>query len=756
MAADKSKNIIVFSNPIDEFIDSLMDVTRRNEVVAFLRYIEIKAKDAEKDLNSINEVETINDGIMLGEIPEEENLKERLNVLLQDFPSEFAKVGNCKCKRSIIVFFVPGRKATPIYLGDWSSQRQSIDKRLDSLHRELIRRQFKLLENGDGYDHLFEFTHAFLVRGLSLNKLNMSFMVSNISDADQYFQEEDESRITWKVGSEVKDKFKNEKLLVTGVVATGDSLVIQASYFDHSEDNLNNTLCYLHETFASKVLLKYYAPFIQFNTRSLKKALMATNISQSFLKYSGLELHEKSNFTYEWEDRCCADLSEVIYENLIKKLSTIHETITTTEEKIYDKLKETLNTNGYESLIRTLKGESPPKAGILWRFPDKLPKRTFTQEVEATQRALGIGTRDHVIHPFQTFLLGTLLINKTHAEFLEAIKINFPGYDSSTHTGPLHEEPLLTFLKAAWFVCATMHDIGYPVQVADDLIKTFRDEIGNLLDFRHLPNPSLRIDDAIYSDPRAEWIMRRLAIGLYQIIEPNLSDDFKERYNRELLCESLCWLIKWFTFIKKRHEMASTLAMAMLFLKNSTPSIPVLKQFTKSGIVQLTAIETHILLPIMIHHILDWADDIEEEINSENGAFSNSVIKNMIEPLAEMFDGSINKIINFKNLPLGVLLVICDLFQEWGRPGFRDDEKYPVQIMGVLDGTSSLPELTVTLYYSETDFTHESSEQPHSDYQKRDVRVKRIEKLFDRGPLEKFKAKFKSNIADSDVFILDE
>ncbi len=521
---------------------------------------------------------------------------------------------------------------------------------------------------------------------------------------------------------------------------------------------------HLQELFARTVLAKFYAPLIQFNTRTLRVALQRTNISRSFLQAAGTRLDAGAAFTYEFEDRgrkhkkrCCADFPELIYQDLIGKLDTIFDTTMEIEKSVYKYLREKELNVAYPILRKCLRSDGRhPKAPELWLFPADIDRQRLVQEVEYAQRALQMKTRDHVIHPFQTFLLGTLLINENEVAFRRAIATSFhiPEDDPElAETDSRKSKAVRAFLKAAWFVASTMHDIGYPIQVFEDVSDALRRQIADLLDLDGelvASSQHLRIEGLLYDDPRSVLILRRLALGFYELIKEKVPQSVLRRYGNgdrkqahAFLSRAFAWLLNRLTFVEMRHEMVSTLAVAMLFLKTNPPGPLTAARFAQA--TELNPIERHVLLPVMLHHILDWPD-LDLQADPDRGGtspFGGQVLRSLLQILKKPDQAGL---MTFRDCPLAVLLAICDLFQEWGRPGGKSTGGFPNHIEGTIDFVDKLPKLTTELLYRGGGVFKDSPPKQQKDFRSRKPRVDRIDALFDRGCLDNLQAEFRCNL----------
>jgi hypothetical protein len=355
------------------------DENKFEEIVAWITgaadFITIIAKEAEEVIHEYH-----NQGDDLDKNKDDSGaFKQKLEDLCGNkFTDAF------KCTRSVIVYFVPGRKPMAAFI-EWDrDKQQEILNRVNELDTLLNRQQFNVTKRK--FNHLFEFSHAIFQDAIKDSKPR-SFLIPEIvpKGASRNRIVHELTKYRWELDESLKEKFKDEMLLVTGVVTTKDSLVIQATYYnkDFLKSLFNNVnlkrydkvllfsaMRHLHEMFAREVLSRFYAPLIQFNAKTLRIALQRTNVSKSFLEQAGRRLvnDDENNFTYSFkhkeEPRCCADLYEIIFCDMVDKMDTIFETIIKVEEEMYYDLQARLEENQ-----NTLKQN---KDYALWQFPERL------------------------------------------------------------------------------------------------------------------------------------------------------------------------------------------------------------------------------------------------------------------------------------------------------------------------------------------------------------------------------------------------
>lgn len=101
-------------------------------------------------------------------------------------------------------------------------------------------------------------------------------------------------------------------------------------------------------------------------------------------------------------------------------------------------------------------------------------------EFEKTLYGSGKYYRDHVIHVFRTWLSGVACLVKNNGEYLENMSV-----------GEKNENILVTRSEklSIWTIIALTHDLGYPLEKAQDIINSTRSMISTFI-----PNPSISMD----------------------------------------------------------------------------------------------------------------------------------------------------------------------------------------------------------------------------------------------------------------------
>ena len=88
--------------------------------------------------------------------------------------------------------------------------------------------------------------------------------------------------------------------------------------------------------------------------------------------------------------------------------------------------------------------------------------------------------RDHIIHVFRTWLLGVSLLAKNDGAYLNEIDIREKGY-----TAKINNLEKLSI----WTIIALTHDLGYPLQKANNVIEVTRKMVGTFI-----TNPDISVD----------------------------------------------------------------------------------------------------------------------------------------------------------------------------------------------------------------------------------------------------------------------
>ena len=224
------------------------------------------------------------------------------------------------------------------------------------------------------------------------------------------------------------------------------------------------------------------------------------------------------------------------------------------------------------------------------------------------------GYRDHMIHPFQVFLMGSIIIDNYYPEFTQA-------YNSKLQPAPSGS------LDFAWLLCATFHDFCYPIQMYESVSKRFFSEF---LQIKNAPSLSQFETDKI--------LLRK---GQMKLIDQlvSLYCHYNIGQNNNWVFDSQCKINEEIRFIllQKVSEKKNHAALSALTLLNTVLGEKVAK-----------------------------LDD-----NYLEGAFSSAVypaaLAIALHDNAILRDLPRNNYIIFDSMPLTLLLIYCDNAQEFGR-----------------------------------------------------------------------------------------
>lgn len=229
------------------------------------------------------------------------------------------------------------------------------------------------------------------------------------------------------------------------------------------------------------------------------------------------------------------------------------------------------------------------------------------------------GYRDHMIHPFQVFLMGSIIIDNYYDEFKQA-------YNSKLQPAPLGS------LDFAWLLCSTFHDFCYPIQMFESVSKRFFSE------FLQIKNaPSLSQFDS------QKILLRK---GQMKLIDQlvSLYCHYSNGPNNNWVFDSQCKINEEIRFIllEKVSEKKNHAALSALTLLNTVLG---------EEIAQL-------------------------DENYLEGAFSSAVypaaLAIALHDNAILRDLPRSNNIVFDSMPLALLLIYCDNAQEFGRAKHRE------------------------------------------------------------------------------------
>lgn len=217
--------------------------------------------------------------------------------------------------------------------------------------------------------------------------------------------------------------------------------------------------------------------------------------------------------------------------------------------------------------------------------------------------------RDHVVHAINTFLLGVYILEK----------VNFPIFKGARFDYPF-----------MWKLCGPTHDLGYPLEIAQNVKKPFVDEMNQILDSYNSPSPKLGSEN--YPENMEKLCGDRDANVLIQkrLTEWALGIDVQEYYD---------WL-------KRKNKIDHGVI---------------------SALSQLKVIDA---LYYKVNPNRQNIDITDGKLNFNQKNFDLDIVSAssalFIHNIDINYYGFSNKII-FQLSPLAFLLFLCDTFQEWDR-----------------------------------------------------------------------------------------
>jgi hypothetical protein len=225
--------------------------------------------------------------------------------------------------------------------------------------------------------------------------------------------------------------------------------------------------------------------------------------------------------------------------------------------------------------------------------------------------------RDHYLHQFQVFVLGSCILDKM-------ITCGCPDLPPN--------------IDKQWLITSSFHDVAYPLQLYDSWAKKFFEE-------------SLGIPDMGESDLKSYFIDRSLLSSLGFIINALSERHFGGPLKGNWLSQERGLVLFFYDRITKlKHHCI----LSSIFL---------LKQAQKYSPDQVDELFVPPALAIALHHY----NDVFKKLNSKDEAWKNLPENRKLES------------IDFCKNPLAFMLMFCDCVQEWGRPKLGDNPHTEVE-----------------------------------------------------------------------------
>jgi hypothetical protein len=217
--------------------------------------------------------------------------------------------------------------------------------------------------------------------------------------------------------------------------------------------------------------------------------------------------------------------------------------------------------------------------------------------------------RDHVVHAINTFILGAFILEK----------IKFPKF-----RGARFDYPFM------WKLCGPTHDLGYPVEIAQNIREPFAHEVNDILESIGSPSPKVQLEpypenlDILCENRDANQIIQK------RLTEWGLGINIKDYYT---------WLKNK---DKTDHGVVSALAQLKVIEAKYYQANPKRKN-------------KNIRQKLYNFNQKNFDLDI---VSASSALFIHNIDLD--------YKGFSNKI-SFKVAPLAFLLFLCDTFQEWDR-----------------------------------------------------------------------------------------
>lgn len=695
------------------------------------------------------------------------NLSETFDDIFSGIPDYFG----------LTVFFMPGTDiATPIFYGKWAKTSKDdinyLNKyslyyknhffdiednngRIDKVSMDLRHLKYPLYDkitisepidlpkDEIDIDHFFFWIKALIdlkyISGYEITGSNVLYVngdgfileydYGENSERPYYkLRHNDGSTITvyWKANDKWQENKmgKQPSMLFNPIYINHDTFVLVVTFLtspiqkQEKLDNINQ-LKAVHKLFSSSIFDCIYNAILRENNQVIFDNLQRGFISKSLLDNSSENLDSKSKFTFKWFELIetgkardtdkplyCADLRSFIYGDYYKNPQDIFKLILDVEKFIFVELKKDFSTSS--ALINTT------------LLPQELPNSLVLKNIELTQRSLSMYDRDHIVHQFQVFLLGTNLINEYYDRFINSFK---DCIEREIKGISLSQPEILSLLKFSWFFTSVNHDIGYPIQKIDNVLKELRDNVCSLPNIsteyiKGMPKFKINFSQILYDDPRSYIILKEIAYKVSTFDRSNLdTEDKKQRW---------WYLIRYLTFEKKRHELMSVLSLGLHFVNESHKKI---ESFIYSDYGKF--IINFILLPITLHHFHVWDDDGQDIPKPGNYKDKRTFFTNNLPKKGKLK-------VDFDENPIAILLLFCDSWQEEGRPSGDKKEAWANSCTEELDLTKK--EYKLVFHY-----THSRSETQKKCEEDLIAKIKKVKPLFNTllglGPLSSFNVK---------------
>lgn len=216
--------------------------------------------------------------------------------------------------------------------------------------------------------------------------------------------------------------------------------------------------------------------------------------------------------------------------------------------------------------------------------------------------------RDHIIHPFQVFLMGTVIIDSNYSLFSRLHKRKFQNSQDDS-------------VDFSWLLCSTFHDMCYPIQMYETFNKNF---FQNFLQTEMSP-VVFQTEKLLLEDDNLKYLDQLVSLyGHYKQEKNTWTFDSMCQINNKLRADMISEISR------KSHALLSAMALIKKILTE---------------------------------------DQTKTNANYMTGRFSTDVYPAAlaISLHDEKMLDKIEDCVLFEKMPLSFLLIYCDLVQECGR-----------------------------------------------------------------------------------------
>ncbi len=254
----------------------------------------------------------------------------------------------------------------------------------------------------------------------------------------------------------------------------------------------------------------------------------------------------------------------------------------------------------------------------LWQM--YFPKMDYSKFLDDAELPLyhilalhGIPYRDHYLHQFQVFLLGSCILDRL-------MDINQPDIAKNPN------------IDKQWLITSSFHDMAYPLQSYEDWAKGFFKE-------------SLNIPDLGTLDIKSYFVDRSLLSSTGYIVNTLCEKYFGKRLEGN-------WIDQEKALILFSHDRISRTKHHCIL-----SSLYLLKQALAEYPEEHNELVTDLFVPSALAIVLHHYDQVFKKLPPNDKAWKD------LEKAERVLHS-----LEFKTDPLTCLLMFCDSAQEWGRP----------------------------------------------------------------------------------------